>query len=70
MKLTRNEILILIDYYKNLEFDLEDRMDKFENTYIGLMDNDLFVTQRKRYKIMLDEYRSRINELQTELDKL
>lgn len=70
MKLTRNEILILIDYYKNLEFDIEDRMDKFENIYIGLMDNDLFVTQRKRYKIMLDEYRSRINELQTELDKL
>lgn len=70
MKLTRNEILILIDHYKNLEFDLEDRMDKFKNTYIGLMDNDLFVTQRKRYKIMLDEYRSRINELQTELDKL
>ena len=70
MKLTRNEILILIDHYKGLEFDLEDRLDKFENTYVGLMDNDLFVTQRKRYKIMLDEYRSRINELQTELDKL
>ena len=70
MKLTRNEILILIDHYKCLEFDLEDRMDKFGNTYIGLMDDDLFVTQRKRYKIMLDEYRSRINELQTELDKL
>ena len=70
MKLTRNEILILIDHYKGLEFDLEDRMDKFENTYIGLMDNDLFVTQRKRYKVMLDEYRSRINELQTELEKL
>lgn len=70
MKLTRNEILILLDYYKGLEFDLEDRMDKFKNTYIGLMDNDLFVTQRKRYKVMLDEYRSRINELQTELEKL
>lgn len=70
MKLTRNEILILIDHYKGLEFDLEDRMDKFKNTYIGLMDNDLFVTQRKRYKVMLDEYRSRINELQTELEKL
>lgn len=70
MKLTRNEILILIDHYKGLEFDLEDRIDKFENTYIGLMDNDLFVTQRKRYKVMLDEYRSRINDLQTELEKL
>ena len=70
MKLTRNEILILIDHYKGLEFDLEDRMDKFKNTYIGLMDNDLFVTQRKRYKVMLDEYRSRINELQTELETL
>lgn len=70
MKLTRNEILILIDHYKGLEFDLEDRMDKFENNYIGLMDTDLFVTQRKRYKVMLDEYRSRINELQTELEKL
>ncbi len=70
MKLTRNEILILIDHYMGLEFDLEDRIDKFKNTYIGLMDNDLFVTQRKRYKVMLDEYRSRINELQTELEKL
>ncbi len=70
MKLTRNEILILINHYNGLEFDLEDRMDKFENTYIGLMDNDLFVTQRKRYKTMIGEYESRINELQTELDKL
>nr|DAH24526.1 MAG TPA: hypothetical protein [Bacteriophage sp.] len=70
MKLTRNEILILINHYNGLEFDLEDRMDKFENTYIGLIDNDLFVTQRKRYKTMIGEYESRINELQTELDKL
>ena len=70
MKLTRNEILILINHYNGLEFDLEDRMDKFENTYIGLMDNDLFVTQRKRYKTMIGEYESRINELQTEFDNL
>lgn len=70
MELTRNEILILIDHYMGLEFDLEDRIDKFKNTCMGLMDDDLFGTQRKRYKVMLAEYRSRINELQTELEKL
>lgn len=70
MKLTRSEILILINYYNGLEFELEDRMDKFENACLSLIDNDLFDTQRKRYKTMHNEYESRINELQTELDKL
>lgn len=73
MKLTRNEILILINHYNGLKFDLEDRMNKFESTYISLMDNlmdnDLFDIQRKRYKTIINEYDSRINEFQTELDK-
>ena len=70
MKLTRSEILILINYYNGLEFELEARMDKFKNISVELIDNDLFVTQRKRYESMHDEYESRIYELQTELDKL
>ncbi len=70
MKLKRNEILILISHYNGLEFDLEDRLDKFEKTSMGLLDEDLFLTQRKRYKTILREYESRINELQTELDNL
>lgn len=70
MKLTRNEIWILINYYKDLKFDLEDRMEKFKNVHVELMDNDLFITQRKRYESRHDEFESRINELQTELDEL
>ena len=74
MKLTRNEILILINHYNGLKFDLEDRMNKFESTYISLMDNlmdnDLFDIQRKRYKTIINEYDSRINEFQTELNNL
>lgn len=70
MKLKRNEILILISHYNGLEFDLEDQLDKFEKTSMGLLDEDLFLTQRKRYKTILREYESRINELQTELDNL
>ena len=70
MKLTRNEIFILINYYEGLKFDLEDRMEKFKNVQVELIDNDLFITQRKRYEARNDEFESRINELQTELDKL
>lgn len=70
MKLTRNEIFILINYYEGLKFDLEDRMEKFKNVQVELIDNDLFVIQRKRYEARHDEFESRINELQTELDKL
>jgi hypothetical protein len=70
MKLTRNEICILINYYEDLKFDLEDRMEKFKNVHVELMDNDLFITQRERYESRHDEFESRINELQTELDEL
>ena len=70
MELTRDEILILIDYYTNLKFDIVKRMDDFEKNCINLLDNDLFDTQRKRYKNMIDGYKTRISELQTELDIL
>lgn len=70
MKLTRNEIFILINYYEGLKFDIEGRMEKFKNIQVELIDNDLFITQRKRYEAMHDKFESRINELQAELDKL
>lgn len=70
MKLTRNEICVLINYYESLKFDLEDRMEKFKNVRVKLIDNDLFIAQRNRYEARHDEFESRINELQTELDEL
>lgn len=70
MELTRDEILILIDHYTNLKFDIENRMNEFGRDCINLLDDDLFNTQRKRYKNMLDGYKIRIGELQTELDIL
>lgn len=70
MELTRDEILILIDHYTNLKFDIVKRMDDFEKDCINLLDDDLFNTQRKRYKNMIDGYKTRISELQTELDIL
>ena len=70
MELTRDEILILIDHYTNLKFDIENRRTEFEIDCINLLDEDLFKTQCKRYKNMLDGYTIRIGELQTELDIL
>lgn len=70
MKLTRNEILILTNHYDGLMHDLDARMVKFDNTYNGIVDYDLYQTQMDRFRDKLKSYESRINELETELDKL
>lgn len=70
MKLTRNDLAVLLNYYTGLEFDLEDRMETFKKDCIGLLDSDLFDQQMNRYKAKLKEYESRIDKLQVELDEL
>lgn len=70
MELTRDEILILIDYYENLVNDLESRMNDFEKDCLNLLDFDLYETQQTRYKHNIDGRKARIKELQNELNKL
>lgn len=70
MKLTRNEILVLIDYYENRKYELEDRIENFEQSYSEVLDYDLFNTQIKRYKNEKNATKSRIKELRNELNNL
>lgn len=62
MKLTRNEILVLIDYYNDLEYELENRIEVF--------DPDLFKIQTDRYKNEKNTIKSRIKELRNDLNNL
>lgn len=70
MELTRNEILVLIDYYDNLKYELEDRIENFEDSYSAVLDSDLFKIQIERYKNEKNTTKSRIKELRNELDNL
>lgn len=56
MKLTNNEITILINYYDGLKFDEKMHVDDLKQTYT-------LATQLKRYE-------HRISELRAELDEL
>lgn len=70
MKLTNDEIAILINYYDGLKFDEKMHVDDLKQTYTDLLDGDLLGIQLRRYKHRIDEYESRISELQSELDEL
>lgn len=70
MELTQNEILVLIDYYQNRKYELEDRIENFEQSYSDVLDSDLFNTQIKRYKNEMNGAKSRIKELNDALDNL
>lgn len=70
MKLTRNEILILIDYYENLKCELEDRIENFDHRYAAVLDSDLFKIQIERYKNEKNTTKFRIKELRNELNNL
>lgn len=48
MKLTNNEITILINYYDGLKFDEKMHVDDLKQTYTDLLDVDLLATQLKR----------------------
>ena len=63
MKLTRDEIAVLLNYYSGLEFDLEDRIEALQQNCMGRIDTDLYEIQRTRYELKYKKYESRINEL-------
>lgn len=70
MKLTRNEIAVLLNYYNGLEFDLEDQLDNVKTTCMGIIDSDLYGTQIDRYKTKIKECKNRVSELEAELDSI
>lgn len=70
MKLTRNEIGALLNYYQSLEFDLEDQMNTIQDNCQGIIDSDLYGMQLNRYDTKRKEIRDRVAELTAELDKL
>lgn len=70
MKLTRNEIAVLLNYYSGLKFDLEDQLDYVKTTCMGVIDSDLYGTQIDRYREKIKECKNRISELETELDSI
>lgn len=70
MELTHDEIIVLIDYYENLMNDLANRMNDLEKDGVDLLDFDLYDTQRARYKHRIDGAKTRIKELDKELNKL
>lgn len=68
MKLTRNEIAVLLNYYNGLEFELEDQLDDVKATCMGVIDSDLYGIQIDRYRAKIKECKNRISELEAELD--
>lgn len=70
MKLTRNEIAALLNYYNSILFDLEDQLDNVKATCLGVIDSDLYGTQIDRYKAKIKECKNRISELEAELDSI
>lgn len=70
MKLTRNEIAVLLNYYNGFELDLEDRLDNVKATCMGIIDSDLYGTQIDRCRAKIKECKNRISELEAELDSI
>lgn len=70
MKLTKNEIATLVNYYDNLQFDLKDRIDTLRENCQGVIDSDLYKIQLKRYQTEYDKYEIRVNELRAERNNL
>lgn len=70
MKLTKNEIAVLVNYYDNLQFDLKDQIDTLRDNCHGVIDSDLYKIQLERYQTEYDKYETRVNELRTERNNL
>lgn len=70
MKLTRNEIAVIVNYYKGIEFDFEDQINTLETNCQGVIDADLYKTQLDRYKTRIKECKDRVAEVTAELDEL
>lgn len=63
MKLTRDELGVLLNYYTGLKFDLEGQIDILKENCQGMIDHDLYKIQLNRYKTKLEECLARANEL-------
>lgn len=70
MKLTRNEIATLVNYYDGLQFDLKDRVETLKENCQGVIDSDLYKIQFNRYMTEYDKYETRVNELRAERNNL
>lgn len=70
MKLTKNEIAILVNYYDNLQFDLKDQMDTLRENCQGVIDSDLYKIQLDRYQTEYKKYEARVHELRVDRDNL
>ncbi len=70
MKLTRNELATLQNYYSNLRFDLKDQIETLKENCQGVIDADLYGIQLNRYEMKLKEYEDRVYELENDTDNL
>lgn len=70
MKLTRNEIAMLVNYYDCLQFDLKGQIETLKENCHGVIDSDLYKIQLDRYQTEYNKYETRVNELRAERDKL
>nr|DAO87364.1 MAG TPA: hypothetical protein [Caudoviricetes sp.] len=70
MKLTKNEIAILVNYYDNLQFDIKDQTNTLRENCQGVIDSDLYKIQLERYQTEYDKYETRVNELRAERNNL
>ncbi len=70
MKLTKNEIAILVNYYDNLQFDLKDQIDTLRENCHGVIDSDLYKIQLDRYQTEYNKYETRVAELRAERNNL
>ena len=70
MKLTKNEIAVLVNYYDNLQFDLKDQIDTLRENCHGVIDSDLYKIQLERYQTEYTKYEIRVSELRAERNNL
>ena len=70
MKLTKDEIEVLVDYYDNLQFDLKDQIDALKENCHGVIDSDLYKIQLERYYTKYNEHEYRVNDLRAERNNL
>nr|DAV18485.1 MAG TPA: hypothetical protein [Caudoviricetes sp.] len=70
MKLTKNEIAVLVNYYDNLQFDLKDQIDALKENCHGVIDSDLYKIQLERYYAKYNAHEYRVNDLKAERNNL
>lgn len=70
MKLTKNELTILRNYYSNLKFDVHEQIEDLKVNCQGVIESDLYEIQLNRYVMKIKEYEDRMYELENDPDNL